>query len=79
VQPSTPQDHAALSQAAQEGGQPVDVDGRPVVPGSASLVSAAGDNPLPGSIIVVLVLLGAAALASVAPFLRRHVGPRPPS
>jgi hypothetical protein len=79
VQPSTPQDQAALSEAAQAGGQAVDVDGRPVVPGSASLVSTAGHNALPGSIVTVLVLLGAAALAAIAPFLRRHVRPRPPS
>jgi hypothetical protein len=79
VTPSTPQDQAALSQAAQEGGRAVDVDGRPIVPGSANLVSSAGNNPLPSSIIVVLVLLAGATLASITPFLRRHVRPRPPS
>jgi hypothetical protein len=79
VEPSTPQDQAALSAAAQAGGRAVDIDGRQVVPGSASLVSTAGDNALPGPLVTVLVLLGAAALVSIAPFFRRHVRPRPPS
>jgi hypothetical protein len=78
VTPSTPEDQAALTQAGQEGGQPIDVDGRPIVPGSASLVNAAGRNALPSSILVVLVLLGAATLASIAPSLRRHVRARSP-
>jgi len=78
VTPSTPQDHAALAQAVQEGAKPIDVDGQAVVPGSASLASAAGVNTLPGSIVVVLVLLAAAAVASIAPFLRRHVRARSP-
>jgi hypothetical protein len=76
VAPSTPQDQAALSQAAKEGGQAIDVDGQPIIPGSASLVSTAGANTLPGPILAVLVLLGAATLASIAPFFRRHVRAR---
>jgi hypothetical protein len=78
VTPSTPADHAALAQAGQEGGRPIEVDGRPIVPGSASLVNAAGRNALPSSTLIVLVLLGAATLASIAPFLRRHVRARSP-
>ena len=47
--------------------------GRAVVPGSAGLASDAVRNDLPTPLIVVLALLGAAALATLTPFIRRRV------
>jgi hypothetical protein len=79
VAPSTPADQQALDQATRDGAGPVAVGGRTIAPGSASLVSAAGENPLPHSMVAVLVLLGAALLAAILPFLRRHGRPRPPA
>jgi hypothetical protein len=75
--PDPAQEQEALQRAGQEGGAPVKVDGRDIAPGAPRL--AAAHNPLPGSMLAVLVLLGAATLAAIAPFIRRHVRPRPPA
>jgi hypothetical protein len=75
--PDPQKDQAALQRAGNEGSQPVDVAGLALAPGSAG--HAGGGNPLPGSMIVVLALLGATVVAAILPFLRRHVRPRPPA
>lgn len=61
VGPSTPQDWKAIDGAIERGGDAVPVNGRPVSP-----AAAVGRNGMPGSVIVVLALLGAAALAAFA-------------
>jgi hypothetical protein len=75
--PNYAADAPALKRAAAEGASPVKVDGRDIAPGAPSL--AAAHNPLPGSMVAVLVLLAATLLAAIAPFLRRYVRPRPPA
>ena len=59
--------------AAQGAPDPVRLGGRPVVPGSAGLASDAVRNGLPTPLVVLLALLGAAALATLTPFVRRRV------
>jgi hypothetical protein len=74
VTPSTPQDQAALSQAATGGGAPVKLGRQAVLPGGASRLAAdVGRNQLPTTLVIVLVLLAVAALAAVSPRVRQRV------
>ena len=68
--PSTDADRQALEQATTAGAAPVDVAGRKVTPGQSAF-----RNDLPTTLIVLLALLAAAAVASIAPFLRRRALP----
>ena len=65
--PSTDADKQALEQAASAGEVPVTVAGRPVTPGESAF-----RNDLPGPLLVLLALLAAAAVAGLAPMLRRR-------
>ena len=69
--PSSDADQAALDDAANGGGA-LDVGGRSIVPGQAGFGADAARNTVPSSLIVVLALLAAAALASAAPLVRRR-------
>jgi len=70
--PSTDADRTALDEAAKGGGGALDVGGRSIVPGKAGFGADAARNTLPSTLVVVLALLAAAALASaVAPARRR--------
>jgi hypothetical protein len=72
--PNTPEGQAAIGTAAGKGApDAIDIGGRAVVPGNAGFASGAVRNGLPGTLIAVLVLLGAAALAAASPFVRRSV------
>ena len=72
--PNTPEAQAAIAKAAAAGApDPIRIGGRAVVPGSAGLASDAVRNGLPAPLIVLLALLGAAALATSTPFVRRRV------
>lgn len=62
--PSTDADRQALEKAATDGAQPVDVAGRPVTPGDAR-------NEVPPTLLVLLILIAAGAVAVLAPQLRR--------
>src|SRR6185436_19916414 len=65
---------AELRKAAGEGAPaPIRLNGRSVLPGTAGLSSDAVRNELPTPLIIVLALPGAAALATLSPFVRRHV------
>jgi hypothetical protein len=66
--PSTDADKQALEQATGAGEVPVNVAGRPVTPGESAF-----RNDLPGTLLVLLALLAAAAVAGLAPQLRRRV------
>lgn len=66
--PSTDADRKALDDAAGANQTPVEISGASVTPGSANGLR----NDLPTTLIVLLALLGAAALAALAPFARRH-------
>jgi hypothetical protein len=71
--PSTPQDAAAVADAAQNGDRSMTINGRAVSPGESRLASVWGRNGLPGTTIAVLALIGAALLAAfVPPILRRR-------
>ena len=65
--PSTAADREALEQAGAAGTAPVEIAGRNVTPGNASL-----RNDLPTTLIVLLALLAAAAVAAAAPIVRRR-------
>ncbi len=72
--PATPEGQEAIAKAASKGApDPIQLDGRPVVPGTAGLAAGAVRNGLPTPLIVLLALLGAAALATLTPFVRRRV------
>ena len=64
--PSTDADRKALQAAATNGGQPLQIAGKPVTPGERA------SNELPTTLLVVLILLAAAAAAALAPLARRH-------
>jgi hypothetical protein len=71
--PTTPEDRAAVNEAATSGDRPMKVDGRPISPASVW-----GRNGLPDTTIAVLALIGAALLAAfVPPILRRRRGVAP--
>jgi hypothetical protein len=70
--PYSPADHQAVAKAAAEGGQPIDLNGHKVAPGT-QLVAEVGRNDIPGTLLVVLVLSGGALIALVAPAVRRRV------
>jgi hypothetical protein len=63
--PSTDADRQALEQAAEP--VPVEVAGRRVTPGESAF-----RNDLPTTLLVLLALLAAAAVAGLAPLLRRR-------
>jgi hypothetical protein len=65
--PTTDADNQALQQAAGAGEEPVNVAGRPVTPGESAF-----RNDLPTPLLVLLALLAAAAVAGLAPMLRRR-------
>ncbi|WP_270006717.1 hypothetical protein [Solirubrobacter deserti] len=67
VGPSTEQDWRAIERANERGGDPPAIEGRPITP-----VASIGRNPLPESVIAVLALLAAAALAASTRILRRR-------
>ena len=72
--PNTPEAQDAIGKAAARGApDPIRLGGRPVVPGNAGLASDAVRNGLPAPLIFLLALLGAAALATLTPFVRRRV------
>jgi hypothetical protein len=72
--PSGPEEQAALDQAALGGGnEPVQVGDGTIVPGAAGFTEAAARNPIPTTLLAVLILLGVAALAAAVPFVRRRV------
>lgn len=66
--PSTDADREALDTAGRAAETPVEVSGSRVSPGTAGELR----NGLPATLIVLLALLAAAALAATAPFARRH-------
>jgi hypothetical protein len=63
IAPSTPADQKALTEAAIHGDNVVKVDGSPVMPGGASNLAAdVGRNSLPSTLVIVLIMLGLAAI-----------------
>jgi hypothetical protein len=73
--PTTAPEKHALYEAAGHGGDGDVIAGRPLAP-AADIGGHLGRNPLPGSLIVVLVLLGGALLAVVVPTIVRRVRAR---
>ncbi len=72
--PHTPEGRQIVGEAgAKPPPGPVTISGRPVVPGTAGLAADSVRNQIPTSLIIALALLGAGALATFTPFLRRHV------
>jgi hypothetical protein len=72
--PDSPAEQRALEDAATKGGKtPVKVGGIEVVPGAAGFAAGAARNDLPPSLLIALILLGAAAVAAAIPYARRRV------
>jgi hypothetical protein len=77
--PPSPAELKALNAArAGDGGEPVDVGGSPVVPGTAGMTTGAVDNGLPSTLLVVLILLGLTVAMAGGPLLRRRFASGPP-
>jgi hypothetical protein len=70
--PESEQDWQALAQARDRGGEEMEIKGRAISPGEARLAADVGRNSLPGALIAVLALIGAATVSAVVPFLRRR-------
>jgi hypothetical protein len=75
LSPSTPAESNAITGAVQHGGGDQTIAGQPLAP-AADIRARFGRNPLPGSLIAVLVLLAGAAISLLAPPIRRRVNAR---
>jgi hypothetical protein len=74
LEPSGPEEQRALDDAAAKGGStPVEVGGEEIVPGASGFAAGAARNDLPATLLVALILLGAAALAAAIPYVRTRV------
>jgi hypothetical protein len=74
ITPSTPADQQALTEAAIHGDNVVKVDGSPVMPGGASNLAAdVGRNSLPSTLVIVLIMLGLAAILGAGRRIRDRV------
>jgi hypothetical protein len=71
--PSGPAELQALARAQAGGGAPIRIGERLVTPGAADFTASDVRNPLPAPLIVVLAMLGAAALAAAAVTTRNRV------
>lgn len=72
--PYTPEGREAVARAVAEGRPgPLEINGKQVVPGVSGFAANAVRNGLPSTLLVALVLLAAAGLAALTPFVRRHV------
>jgi hypothetical protein len=69
----TQDDWQAVDQAAKHGDRALETGATPLSPGTTRLAADVGRNRLPGSLVAVLALLGAAALSAGAPLIRRRV------
>ena len=67
-------ERSALEEAARDGGSAVDIGGTKVVPGAAGLRAGAARNGLPPTLTALLILLGIAALSTMAPGAQRAWG-----
>jgi hypothetical protein len=75
-QPLTPSgagEQRALDSAGRGGSGPVQLGEGSVVPGAAGFATGAARNPMPVSVLAVLILLGLTALAGAVPSVRRRV------
>jgi hypothetical protein len=70
--PESEQDWQALAQARDRGGEDMEINGRAISPGESRLAADVGRNSLPGALVAVLALIGAATVSAVVPFLRRR-------
>jgi hypothetical protein len=71
--PTTPADQQALTEAAIHGDNVVKVDGKPVMPGGSSLAADVGRNSLPTTLVIVLIMLGLAAILAGGRRIRDRV------
>jgi hypothetical protein len=75
--PSGPDEQRALEAAAAKGADtPVQVGDGTIVPGASGFAAGAARNELPASLLAVLILLAAAAVAATLPYVRRRVHAR---
>jgi hypothetical protein len=77
VDPATKEDWDTIGRASAYGGNAVKVNGRPVSPGETRLAAQVGRNGVPVNLLVVMILLGAVAVAAFLPLIRRRVVARP--
>ena len=72
--PNSPEGREIVGQAgAKPPPGPMNIGGRPVIPGHASLSSNGVRNELPPGMLAALILLGAGALSTLLPPVRRRV------
>jgi len=71
--PGTPDEQAALDSAGQGADGPVQVGSEQIVPGTAGFADGAARNPIPSTLLAMLILLALAAAAAVVPSVRRRV------
>src|SRR4051812_40237438 len=71
--PPSPSELKALDAAkAGDGGEPVEVGGAPLTPGTAGMTTGAVANGLPSALLIVLILLGLTVALATGPLLRRR-------
>jgi hypothetical protein len=74
--PSSPEEVKALSEARKRSADGVSIGDDQVVPGAAGFATGASRHDLPWPLLVVLILIGVAALAAAVAPIRRRVLPR---
>ena len=73
LKPNGADEQRALDDAAKGGNRPVQVGEGTIVPGASGFAAGAARNDLPVTVLVTLILLGAAAVAAAVPYVRRRV------
>jgi hypothetical protein len=72
--PSGPEEQKTLDIARRSAGtSAVEIDGQRIVPGAAGFAADAARRGIPGPLVLLLALLGAAALAAAVPPIRKRV------
>jgi len=73
--PATGAEQDALDDALSSGNAAVTLQGDPIVPGASGIGADALRHAIPTPLLIVLILLGVAALAAASPYPRRLVVP----
>lgn len=71
IVPMTDADRSTLAATAAKGDEPVVVDGKAITPGASGLAPGSTRNGVPGTLLVVLILLGLGGAAALVPAARR--------
>jgi heme A synthase len=74
LSPKSPEDYKTLRDAIEKAGsEPVEFNGRKVLPGAAGFAADAARRGIPTPLLILLALLGVAAVLGAVPAIRKRV------